>query len=109
MEGAVSIGSVAMKAVEDPERKDVHGADAHHTGRATIRPRRRALAGRDHARCAAPMLTIVITPRNSGYFVMFPDGDISWQPSKKFAEQAAKVWFRRHSTIGTIEWRNGDG
>jgi hypothetical protein len=47
-------------------------------------------------------------PRNSGYFVMFPDGDISWQPSKKFAEQAAKVWFRKHNTIGTIEWSNGD-
>lgn len=44
MEGAVWMRSVAMKAVEDPERKDVHGADARHA-QCLLQRERRARCG----------------------------------------------------------------
>lgn len=46
----------------------------------------------------------------SGWYVMFPDGVISWQRSKAKAEAAAKKWFEKNVDaksigVGEIEWR----
>lgn len=46
-----------------------------------------------------------------GFFMMFPNGDVCWQPSKQFAEAKAKQWFKEHLGaaeigIGRIEWRS---
>ncbi|HEY1490645.1 MAG TPA: hypothetical protein VGF90_06355 [Verrucomicrobiae bacterium] len=54
--------------------------------------------------------TIIIEPgEQHGFFMMFPNGDVCWQPSKQFAEAKAKQWFRENVGdaigIGAIEWR----
>lgn len=56
--------------------------------------------------------TIIIEPdeHGKGHMMMFPNGDICWQPSRQFAERKAKQWFRENLGtdavgIGKIEWR----